>query len=215
MCTSQKVPRLLVKIRETLVYTEIASTLLQLNLFSWNLSLNFLTLTLPPKVKLHCKLETFQWTLSGCRFFDLAITPPVCSFFLVLFCWPMWHHPIKQQRFIRHQFVHITAEHPCPRSPTEDDTPLCMPRDRNPKCLLNNEEDRKRGKLCCSSLTRFGAGSSLQMLCPYQILSLFLKRYLTYCPLPPQTCASFPSFPPYTLCLSNPSFPFLLFLNLP
>ena len=121
MCTSQKVPRLLVKIRETLVYTEIASTLLQLNLFSWNLSLNFLTLTLPPKVKLHCKLETFQWTLSGCRFFDLAITPPVCSFFLVLFCWPMWHHPIKQQCFVRYQFAHITAEHLCPRSPTEDD----------------------------------------------------------------------------------------------
>ena len=61
----------------------------------------------------------------------------------------------------------------------------------------------------------FGAGSSLQMHCPYQILSLFLKRYLTYCPLPPQTCASFPSFPPYTLCLSHPSFPlvFLTFLR--
>ena len=156
-------------------------------------------------------------SLSSCRLLDLPTMPPACSFFLVLFCWPMWHHPIKQQHFIWHQSAHITAEHLCPCSPTEDDTPLCTPRDLNPECLPNNEEDRKRGKLCCSSLTRFGAGSSLQMHHPYQILSLFLKRSLTYCPLPPQTCASFPSFPPYTLCLSNPSLPhsscFLTFLR--
>ena len=143
----------------------------------------------------------------GCKFLDLPITPPACSFFLVLFCWPMWHHPIKQQHFIWHQSAHITAEHLCPCSPTEDDTPLCTPRDLNPECLPNNEEDRKRGKLCCSSLTRFGAGSSLQMLCPYQILSLFLKHDLTYCHLPHRPVLPFPSFPPYTLCLSNPSFP--------
>ena len=146
-------------------------------------------------------------SLSSCRLLDLPITLPACSFFLVLFCWPMWHHPIEQQHFVWHQFAHITAEHLCPRSPTEDDTPLCTPRDRSPECLPNSEEGRKRGELCCSSLTRFGAGSSLQMHRPYQILSLFLKRYLTYCYLPHRPVLPFPSFPPYTLYLSNPSFP--------
>ena len=152
MCTSHKVPRLLVKIWGTLVYIESASTLLQLNLFSWNLSLNFLTLTLPPKWNCITSWKLSSG-LSGCRFLDLPIMPSARSFFLVLFCWPMWHHPIKQQHFVWHQFPHITAEHLCPCSTTEDDTPLCTPRDCNPECLPNNEENRKRGKLCCSSLT--------------------------------------------------------------
>ena len=122
MCTSHKVPRLLVEISETLVYTESASTLLQLNLFSWNLSLNFLTLTLSPQTETALQVGNFPVdSPPGCKFLDLPITPPACSFFLVLFCWPMWHHPIKQQCFVRYQFAHITAEHLCPRSPTEDD----------------------------------------------------------------------------------------------
>ena len=67
-------------------------------------------------------------SLSSCRLLDLPIMPPAHSFFLVLFCWPMWHHPTKQQHLVWHQFPHVTAEHLCPHSPTEDDTPLCTPR---------------------------------------------------------------------------------------
>ena len=44
---------------------------------------------------------------------------------------------------------------------------------------------------------------SLAIHRPCQILSLYLKTFITYCPLPPQTCASFSSFPPSTLCLSH------------
>ena len=49
--------------------------------------------------------------------------------------------------------------------------------------------------------------------------TLPLSKDLHYLlPLPPQTCASFSSFPPCTLCLSHPSFPlasyFLTFLRL-
>ena len=146
-------------------------------------------------------------SLSSCRLLDLPITLPACSFFLVLFCWPMWHHPIKQQHFYDTNLQVFTAEHLCLCSSTEDNTQLCTPRNRNPECLPNNEENRKRGKLCCSSLTHFGAGSSLQMHRPYQVLSLFLKRYLTYCYLPQRPVLPFPSFPPYTLCVSNPSLP--------
>ena len=102
-------------------------------------------------------------------------------------------------------------------APPEDDTPLCTPRDHNPECLPNNEENRKRGTFLLFFSDKFWCKSSLPIHCPCQILSLYLKTFITYCPLPPQTCASFSSFPPCTLYLSHPSFPlvsyFLTFLR--
>ena len=56
-------------------------------------------------------------SLSSCRLLDLPIMPPAHSFFLVLFCWPMWHHPIKQQHFYDTNLQTFTAEHLCPCPP--------------------------------------------------------------------------------------------------
>ena len=106
MCTSHMVPKRLIKIWETLVYLYSASTWLQLNSFSWNLSLCFLTQTRPPNWngirswKPSSGLSLRLWLLGR------PIIPPALSFFPVLFS-PMWHHAGKQQHFVWHQFAHI------------------------------------------------------------------------------------------------------------
>ena len=169
-------------------------------------------------------------SLWGCGFLGVPITPPALSFFPVLLLWPMRHHP-RKQHFVWHQFETSTAEHLCPCSSTEDKAQLCC-WDLRSECLptalpaktsvlnvfLIMSKTGRGGKLCCSSLTSFGAGSSLQIHRPCQILSIYLKTFITYCHLPPQTRASFSSFPPCApLCLSHPSFPlvsyFLTFLR--
>ena len=71
--------------------------------------------------------------------------------------------------------------------------------------LITSKQEEARTLLFFSD--KFWCKSSLPIHCPCQILSLYLKTFITYCPLPPQTCASFSSFPPCTLCLSHPSFP--------
>ena len=138
----------------------------------------------------------------------LPITPPALSFFPVLLLWPMRHHP-RKQHFVWHQFETSTAEHLCLCSSTEDKAQLCC-RDLTSECLptalpaktsvlnvfLITSKTGRGGELCCSSLTSFGAGSSLQIHRPCQILSVYLKTFITYCHLPPQTRASFSSFPP-------------------
>ena len=53
MCTSHMVPKWLIKIWEALVYMKSASAWLQLNSFSRNLNLCFLTWTRPLKLKWH------------------------------------------------------------------------------------------------------------------------------------------------------------------
>lgn len=127
----------------------------------------------------------------------------------------MWHHAGKQQHFVWHPFAHITAEHLWPCSPRGWHTALHAQGPQFWTCLPL-QVNRKRRELCCLP-RQFWCQSSLQIHRPCQILSLYLKTFITYCPLPPQTCASFSSFPPCTLCLSHPSFPlasyFLTFLS--
>ena len=83
--------------------------------------------------------------------------------------------------------------------------------------FLITSKTGRGGELCGSSLTSFGARSSLQIHRPCQILSVYLKTFITYCHLPPQTHAPLSSFPPCALCLSHSSFPlasyFLTFLR--
>ena len=141
MCTSHKVPRLLVKIWETLVYTESASTLFQLNLFSWNLSLNFLTLTLPPHPQTETALQVGNFpvaSLSGCRSLEHPVVPPLSPSFQ-LSCFVLCDTMLESSNTSYDTNLHTLQLSTYAHAPPEDDTPLCTPRDRSSERLPNNE----------------------------------------------------------------------------
>ena len=103
-----------------------------------------------------------------------------------------------------------------PVSSTEDNTQLCTPRDRNPECLPNNEENRKRGtfllffsdKFWCKKLT----SNTLSMS-----NTLLLSKDLHYLlpPSPTDLCFLFFISSLYPLPLSSFIPSSLLFLNFP
>lgn len=206
----------LIKIWETLVYTESASTWLQLNSFSGNLSLHFLMQNTPCKLEMALEIETFQWTLCRLRgILGFPIMPPVSLLLPQLSVFVPCDTMLESSNISWHRFAHITAEHLWPCSPRGWHTALHA-QDRSSERLPTTSKQEETRTLL------FFSGQVLvpeaHFNSPHHVNTLPLSKDLQYLlPPSPQTCASsFLHFPPCTsasLILLHSLLP--LFLDLP
>ena len=154
-------------------------------------------------------------SLWGCGFLSLPITPPALSSFQFS-CFAPCDTMLESSIFrMTPIFTHYSWA-PMPMLPQRITHHSACPGTAvlNVFLITSKQEEVRTllffsDKFWCQKLTL--NSSSVSNTLP-------LSKDLHYLlPLPPQTCASFSSFPPCTLCLSHPSFPlasyFLTFLR--